>query len=89
MSVDLSITSITNDLTVRNEFLDIRSLSQNVFDEAEGATFRVVDIDPGKTSMSLATFRYYGNLDKLAAHIGLNPSVNAANFDTGIKVLAG
>lgn len=85
---DAGLASIAEDLEVRNQFADLRVVAKDVFDEKEKTVFRIVDIDPGKSSMALTTFRYYGDLALLDQIIGLNTSVNSANFNKAIKSLS-
>lgn len=83
----VGLKSIANGQDVRSEFSTLRNLSRKVFDEKEKAVYRVVDITPGRSSMSLTAYRYYGGLDFIGQLVTLNPTVNHAGFYTTIKAL--
>lgn len=82
------IETIAGDPDVRAEFAELRVIARQVFDEKRKTLFRVINITPGITSMSITSFRYYGNLDYIEDIIDLNPEVNVANFNTTIKALS-
>ena len=82
------IETIAGDQDVRAEFAELRVIARQVFDEKRKTLFRVINITPGITSMSITSFRYYGNLDYIEDIIDLNPEVNVANFNTTIKALS-
>lgn len=85
---DIELKSICNEIDIRALLAELRTTARAVFDEKEKAAFKVVDIDPGITSMSLACYRYYGSLEYIEQLSSLNPNVNHANIDTIIKALA-
>lgn len=84
---DVNLTPIADGQDVRSSFATLRVNARKVFDEKEKAVFRLVNINPGMASMALTAYRYYGNIDLLDEMIGLNESVNSANFNEEIKAL--
>lgn len=86
---DVGLNSIANDADVRDSMADLRTTARRVFDNKEKAVFRVVEINPGRSSMALACFRYYGSLDNIAKLTDLNPSISHANFYEVMKALTG
>lgn len=85
---DNGLESLAEDPDVRRTFLDLRVTARTIFDEKEKAIFRVSEIFPGKSSLAMTAFRYYGNLSLVDKLIGLNPSVNHAHFNKGIQCLS-
>ncbi len=71
----------------RAAIIKLRYTVKTVLDNQIGKIWRVADIDPGRTSISLVTYRYYGALDNVDSMIGLNPDINIANFNEQIKAL--
>lgn len=84
---DLGLDSIANNSDVRMAFAALRVTARKVFDEKEKIIFRLVDINPGLSSMALTSYRYYGNIDLLEQITTLNESINVANFNKIIKAL--
>lgn len=84
----IGFTSIANDPEVIAAISDLRTTARQVFDDKEKVVFRIVDISPGKTSIALATYRYYGNLELIQQMVDLNPNINCANFNSTIKALS-
>lgn len=84
---EVSLTSLANDPDVRKLLAELRVIARQVFDEKEKTVFRIVDINPGRGSMALTCFRYYGSLDNIAKLTELNPSINHANFYEIMKAL--
>ena len=84
---DLGLESIADDPDVRSAFAELRVTARQVFDEKEKIVYRVVDINPGLTSMALTAYRYYGDIDLLDQIITLNESINVATFNKTIKAL--
>lgn len=82
------IETIAGDPDVRKEFADLRILSREVFDEMRKTLFRVVNISPGRTSMAITSYRFYGSLEYIDELIELNPEANVTNFNTTIKALS-
>lgn len=85
---EVELTSLANDPEVRSTMADLRVTARKIFDEKEKAVFRIVEINPGRGSMSLTCFRYYGSLDNLTKLTDLNPSISHANFYEIMKALA-
>lgn len=84
---DISLNSLAYDPTTRDAISQLIISARKVFDNKEKTIFRVVEINPGMTSMVLTSFRYYGDLSYLQKLIDLNPEVNHANFNKVIKAL--
>lgn len=83
-----NLLSLTRSQDVREKFAELRDLAQNVFDEKEKTTFRIVELIPRKTSMALFDYHYYGSLDEIDILTSLNPGINHANFKEEIKAIA-
>lgn len=81
VTTDAGIVSIVNDPTVRNTFANLRNTAIEAFNQKAQNLWRVVTISPGRSSMSLTTYKYYGNLDNLDLIIDLNSDVNVATFN--------
>lgn len=84
---ELELKSLANDPDIREAMAEIRVTAGKIFDEKEKAVFRITEINPGRISMALTCFRYYGSLDYIDQLIGLNPNVAWANFNEVIKAL--
>lgn len=83
----IGLDSIADDPTVRAAYESLRVAARKVFDEKEKIVYRIVDIKPGLSSMALANFRFYGNLDLIDQMTSLNELINVANFNQIIKAL--
>lgn len=79
---------IVFDQSVRFLLNDLRVSSRKVFDQKRQNTWRVVDINPGETSMALTTYRYYGDLDNIDVMRELNKNINHAYIDETIKAVS-
>ena len=84
---DLGLVSIADGTDVRSAFAELRVTARRVFDEKEKIVYRVVDINPGLTSLAMTTYRYYGSLDLLDEMTTLNQAINIATFNQTIKAL--
>lgn len=82
------ISPIADDLEVRKNIHELRTTVNKILDQKEQNAWKVQNISPGKSSMLLTTFRYYGGIDNLPLLTGLNPSVNSANFDQDIQAVS-
>lgn len=83
-----NVSVLTTDNDFRNSIASLRVTANGVFDEKEQNVWRVVTISPGKSSMALTAYRYYGSLDQLDLITGLSPSVNHANFNQDIMAVS-
>lgn len=79
---------VVQDPDVRDEVNKLRVITNEVFNQQEQTVWSIVQIEPGKTSMVLTTFRYYNSLDDVDTLRNLNPRVNAANFNEEITALS-
>ena len=84
---DLGVVSLANDPDLRENVQQLRSEAKIVLDSQLPNLFRITEINPGKTSMALAAYRFYGNFDNQNSLISLNPGVNVANFNAQIKAV--
>lgn len=84
----IGLISIANDDDVKTAISDLRVVSRRVFDDKEKAIFRVVNIADNLSSMSLITYRYYGDLELIEKLIDLNSDVNSYHFNNPIKALS-
>ena len=76
------------DPEVRTTIAQLRTTVNKILNEKEQNIWRVVTISPGKSSMLLTAYRYYGNLDTLSILQGLNLEVNSANFNEEISMVS-
>lgn len=83
-----NLSNIASDQDVQTSFAELRVLSGKIFNQVEQNIWRVVDISPGKTSMALTAYRYYGDLDNLSLLQSLNPDVNHARLNQDIQAVS-
>jgi prophage DNA circulation protein len=83
-----NLSNIASDQDIQTSFAELRVLAGKIFNQVEQNIWRVVDISPGKTSMALTVYRYYGNLDNLSLLQSLNPDVNHARFNQDIQAVS-
>lgn len=84
---EVNLISLANDQELRSSFATLRTNARRVFEEKEKAVFRVVNITPGRSSMALTSYRYYGSIELLDQLIELNESTNSSGFNEQIKAL--
>jgi prophage DNA circulation protein len=84
---ELGVTSLANGPDLRSTMLQLRAASKIVIDEQLSNAWQITEIKPGRAPMSLTAYRYYGSLDNIDNLVGLNPSVNVANFNQQIKAI--
>ena len=82
-----TVVSLANDPLLRASVLQLRAGLKSVLDDQLSNAWRTVEIDPGRSSMSLTAYRWYGSLDNLENVVDLNPDVNAANFSKPITAI--
>jgi prophage DNA circulation protein len=75
---------LTDDIDIKNIFSESYKLFVDIFVEKEQKTWKIEEITPGKTSMALTSYKYFGDLDKLDIINQLNPSVNHCGFNESI-----
>jgi prophage DNA circulation protein len=80
--------SIASDETVRTEMLELRVKTRAVLNVKTQNAWRTVDIEPGKTSLSLLNYNYYGNLDNIDKVKKLNIEMSVANMSGTIKTVS-
>jgi prophage DNA circulation protein len=78
---------LAEDPDLRTAMASLRTGTMAVLNEKEQNAWRVVEIDPGQSSMALTSHRYYGNLDNLDIIRELNPDVNNASFEQAINAI--
>ncbi|MCK5020817.1 MAG: hypothetical protein KAS32_27595, partial [Candidatus Peribacteraceae bacterium] len=66
----------------------LRSNTEKILDEKRQNAFKIVTINPGISSISLTTYRYYGNHENIDELQDLNPNINHANFDGNIQAVS-
>ena len=66
---------------LRSNLQDLRNATRLSLDEAIANSWRVVDVAPNGSSLSLMTYRFYGDLELVDVIGNLNPDVNAAIID--------
>lgn len=83
-----NLADLVLDADTRKTLANLRANTRKVFDQKLQNIWRVVNISPGKSSMALTAYRYYGNLDQLDRIKNLNPDVNYANFNQDIQAVS-
>lgn len=78
---------IVSDPDTRTALHALRALYLDASNQLAQNVWRVVDIAPGKTSLFLTTYRYYGDDDNLTLLQTLNPGVNQAGHTEVIKAV--
>ena len=76
------------DQSLRNAFLNLRANVKTALDDQTSKIWRITEVDPGKISMTLLSYRYYGTLDTVDTLVELNPEVDVAFINETIKVVA-
>lgn len=76
------------DPVVNEAINDLRVATRQVLETKQQNAWRVVDIDPGETSLTLTSYRYYGDIDNIDALANLNPSANYSVSDQDYKGLS-
>lgn len=70
---------------VRDNIFTLRSIYNDVSAQLLQNTWRVVELTPGRTSIFLMSYRYYGNDDNVSLLQTLNPQMNHALLNTEAK----
>lgn len=81
LTAEAGLVSIATDPEVRRTFIDLRNVAREAINTKSQNLWRVVSISPGRSSMALTAYRYYGNLDQLDLIKELNSSVNVGTFN--------
>lgn len=81
LTSNAGLTSIATDAGVRQSFTLLRNTAREAINTKAQNLWRVVTISPGRSSMALTAYRYYGNLDQLELIKKLNTSVNVGLFN--------
>jgi prophage DNA circulation protein len=76
----LNVTALAAASELRTAMAALRTLSKSNFIKKKQNVWRVVSISPGRTSIALTSFRYFGDLEEIDELTELNPSINTANF---------
>lgn len=82
------VNSITETSAVINSMNDLRVNATKIFEQKEQTLWRVVEIDPKRSSMLLTSYMYYGDIDLIDIITELNPDINSANFDKEIQAVS-
>lgn len=90
---DFIISSSADDGLVFNpdvnaQLNDLRVASRQVLASKLQNTWRVVDIEPGETSLALTSYRYYGDIENIDTLANLNPNSNYSVSDQQLKGLS-
>lgn len=83
-----SVMVLAEDPDIRTTVAELRTKTNKVMNSKEQNVFRVVQIDPGFTSMPLTAHRFYGDIENLNLLKTLNPSVNWGNFNEPIQAVS-
>lgn len=78
---------LVTDPNLRASMANLRVVAKESLDNQKSKIWKQIEINPGKTSMSLTSYRYYGNLDQIANLIELNPDKSASNFNEVITAV--
>ena len=84
---ETGVPSLAFNNDVRVSVLQLRAGLKNVLDAQLANIWRTVTERPGRSSMALTAYRYYGDHETLENIIELNPGVNAANFSKEITLV--
>lgn len=79
---------LAEDPDLRTAIADLRTNAEQILNEKEQNAWRVIQVDPGRSSMALTAYRYYGNIDNLDIVRELNPNANHADFDETINAIS-
>ena len=82
------INYLANEPNTRAAVSELRVKSNQVFDQKEQAIWKVNTIKPGRSSMALTAYRYYGDIENIDLLASLNPNVNVANFNEEINAVS-
>ena len=83
-----SMNILAQNTDVRNSMSELRTITLKVMEQKEKNIWKVVDIDPGFSSMALISYRYYGNLSNIDLIKSLNNDINWSNSDSEIKAVS-
>lgn len=83
----LTDSSLSSDPNVRATVLQLRASLKTVLDGQLSNVWRTVTEKPGRSSMALTAYRYYGDHETLENIINLNPGLNSANFNKEITLV--
>lgn len=81
--------SLAMDADFKAAMTDLRTNTGKVLDQKAQNAFKVVTINPGKSSMALTAYRYYGDHENLDELQDLNPGISWSNFDDNIQAVSG
>lgn len=85
---NVNANSFSEDLDVREQVSKLRSYAKTALDSQKSNVWKIIDIEPGPSSISLSSYQYYGNLDDIETIVDLNTGVSVANFKSGIKAIS-
>lgn len=84
---DDNITSLANNPDLRDSVSNLKVQTRLSLNSQLKNIWRVSDIDPGKSSMSLTAYRYYGSIDNVDDIINLNPDTSVLHIKNTIKAI--
>lgn len=73
----------------RTALSQLRNATRRVLDDKVENAWRVVTVEPGRTSLALLNYRYYESLNNLDQLRGLNPTINYSSSEQPIQAVSG
>lgn len=86
--IDSAVNILAKDPNVRQKMSELRTIARQVIEQKEKNVWKVVQINPGLSSMALISYRYYASLENLSLIETLNNDVNWSNSDQEIQAVS-
>ena len=80
-----NIESLANDPDLRAKMQQLRVDANIAINNQLVNVWKVVEVEPGLTSMSLMSYRFYRDIENVQTITDLNPDINQANFNIKVK----
>ena len=78
---------IVNNLDTRNKFGTLKDNTIEVLNIKLVNSWKVSNIDPGLSSFSLLSYKYYNNIDNINTLINLNEDLNSSGFRHSVDII--
>lgn len=80
---------LSSDINVRKLLLNLRNSAKTAIDAQRANIWKIIEVEIDYlTSVTLFSYKYYGNLDNIELLCRLNPSLPRSNFTGKIKAIA-
>ena len=79
---------ISKEIEIRNNFNTLKNNTNKVLNEKLANAWNVVSVTEPITSMTLLSYRYYGNIDNIDTIINLNKNLNTSGFKHPADILS-